>query len=430
MNRTDAVAAHMITDSAHSLVASVVREAQADQLDLVTQLVDGVFEQERHFHGDETMRDELERAAHALTVASLELLRDPDKPIEVVQQVLPIVAAYVQRGHPLSILVQAYRVGQTIFFKAWLDRLTARASDTTTLSDAIRWTYDRFFLFMNTMLAASSDEYMRQEKAWRKRTDARRARLVRDILDGARPDSDVVHGILRHDLSCFQLALVICLSPEASFDVTDESMVEVARGLATEVGSPGVLTVSAGPTTVYAWISCRNIPDVTALGSKTKVPDDLILTVGSPARGVDGFCSSHLEAQAAHRVARMFESPPRITRYGEIAPIAMLKEDPAALARFVAYELGGLTARDQGTAIIRDTLRVALEESLNASRTAARIFVHKNTVLYRLRRAEDLRRRPISDDRLGLELALQIVERFGETLLDGVVSKPPSGLRR
>ena len=56
---------------------------------------------------------------------------------------------------------------------------------------------------------------------------------------------------------------------------------------------------------------------------------------------------------------------------------------------------------------------VWLREGGNASRAADRLQTHKNTVRNRVQRAEELIGRPLEEDRLGLELALTMVQRVG-----------------
>ena len=65
------------------------------------------------------------------------------------------------------------------------------------------------------------------------------------------------------------------------------------------------------------------------------------------------------------------------------------------------------------TARLRETLLAWLAEGGNARRAAERLHAHKNTVLYRLQRAQQILGRPLDEDRGDLELALAAVERLG-----------------
>jgi len=60
---------------------------------------------------------------------------------------------------------------------------------------------------------------------------------------------------------------------------------------------------------------------------------------------------------------------------------------------------------------VRATVRVYLQENGNQACTARRLGVHVNTVAYRLRRAEQLLGRRVTDRRFDLEAALLLHAR-------------------
>jgi hypothetical protein len=92
---------------------------------------------------------------------------------------------------------------------------------------------------------------------------------------------------------------------------------------------------------------------------------------------------------------------------------AMTREDPEVIGDFMHRQLSGLAAADLTTRRIRESVLVWLHEGCSATRAAARLHTHKNTVLYRLQRAEDILGHALTEDRLGLELALTLAERIG-----------------
>ena len=57
---------------------------------------------------------------------------------------------------------------------------------------------------------------------------------------------------------------------------------------------------------------------------------------------------------------------------------------------------------------LRETLRVHLREGSSASASARALFAHRNTVLNRLGRAQELLPRALEDSRLDVALALEI----------------------
>jgi DNA-binding PucR family transcriptional regulator len=59
---------------------------------------------------------------------------------------------------------------------------------------------------------------------------------------------------------------------------------------------------------------------------------------------------------------------------------------------------------------LRATVRAYCEENASPVRTARRLGVHQNTIVYRVNRAEELLGRPIADRRLELEVALRLAD--------------------
>ena len=78
--------------------------------------------------------------------------------------------------------------------------------------------------------------------------------------------------------------------------------------------------------------------------------------------------------------------------------------------------LDGLMGDDDSSARLRDTLLTFLDAQGSYTDAAARMHVHKNTVHYRIRKAEEILGRSVAHNRLETELALTICAQLG---LDG-----------
>ncbi len=71
------------------------------------------------------------------------------------------------------------------------------------------------------------------------------------------------------------------------------------------------------------------------------------------------------------------------------------------------------------------TLRVFLQENGSYKSAAERLVLHKNTVQYRVRKAEESMRRPVVQDRLRIELALLATQWLGTAVLRSVARPRP-----
>lgn len=179
------------------------------------------------------------------------------------------------------------------------------------------------------------------------------------------------------------------------------------------MGCDQIFKVMIAPNVLWAWGSVRTADDL-HLEPPTQC-NGWTLAVGLPGRGTAGFIASHDEARALQRVAMMagWRNLGRILPYDRYGAVAELAARPERLQRFLEVQLGGLLG-DGG----RETdLRSTMLEYLNVNRSqyaaARRLHVSKNTVSYRLRRAEEILGRDIGEDLSPLHTALLATDILG-----------------
>jgi DNA-binding PucR family transcriptional regulator len=62
---------------------------------------------------------------------------------------------------------------------------------------------------------------------------------------------------------------------------------------------------------------------------------------------------------------------------------------------------------------LRETVRIFLDARGSFTDAAARMHVHKNTVHYRVRKAEEILGHPLTENRLEIEVALLVCDQLG-----------------
>jgi DNA-binding PucR family transcriptional regulator len=135
--------------------------------------------------------------------------------------------------------------------------------------------------------------------------------------------------------------------------------------------------------------------------------------IGNCGDGLAGMADSHEQARIARRLAELREvRSGTVVAYRTGGLTALLAADPAEAVRFAEAELGDLVAGTDVAARLRATLRAYLEENLSPARASRRLGIHQNTVVYRVKRAEELLGHEIEPRRLQLEIALRVAEMF------------------
>jgi hypothetical protein len=236
------------------------------------------------------------------------------------------------------------------------------------------------------------------------------------MLAGEQVDSRAATDKLRYDVSRRHLAMIVWAQGGDAL-IEPGSLEAAAATLAAGLGGGPVLTIAIGERVVWAWTSGSTLSD-------DPPPSGLVLghglraAIGVSGDGPEGMVASHEKAREARRVAELVDVPEgSVVSYHAVSLTALLTSVPAAAVGFAESELGPLAEHSDNAEKLRATLAVYCAENLSAVRTARRMHVHQNTVVYRVKQAEEILGRPVEQRRLELEVALRIA--------DGLQRPPP-----
>jgi DNA-binding PucR family transcriptional regulator len=191
-------------------------------------------------------------------------------------------------------------------------------------------------------------------------------------------------------------------------------MVGVANAVAQGLGAKRPLTMVAGSRDLWCWAATPGEPDLAQLSQlePTLQEAGMQAAIGLPRPGVEGFRTSHSEARAAQTLALGASAITALIQYADVELLCLVAAEEPLMRRMVAREIGQLGGADKNLALVRDTV-LAYLTTLNVEATAEQLFVHKNTVRYRIARAEELLGHPLLERSTQLELALRWVALFG-----------------
>ena len=143
--------------------------------------------------------------------------------------------------------------------------------------------------------------------------------------------------------------------------------------------------------------------------------DEVIVGVGRPRSGPQGVRQSHREAEHALRISARLKAPRSVATFSDLGLHRLLvaMTQHAELDDFYEHTAGALVAYDDRTGSgLMDTLDAFFHCHGSPTDTAQRLHLHRNTVLYRLRRIEEIGGLRLDDPatRLNLHLCLRIRE--------------------
>jgi DNA-binding PucR family transcriptional regulator len=337
-----------------------------------------------------------------------------------------------QRGTPLTALLRAYRLGHTCFSDWLLVELARQADDAAMITAAT--------LRMSKIVAGYVDQtseeivaaYTYEREHWLRNRSAARAARIRDLLSGERVNAAATEATLGYRLRQYHVGLV-CWAGDATAAVDNITRLEHAIGhVAAEVATSGdPVFLPRDESSAWAWLplGIRDRFDAAAAAA-AGADGDLHFAFGDAARGSAGFRLTHQQALAAQAVALAAGRAPRVVTFGEVAPVAMMLGSADLLRAWVLATLGGLATDDEHHARLRDTLLVFLQSGGSYKATAEQLTLHKNTVQYRIRKAEESMGRP-AGSRYDVELALRAGQWLGSAVLQPAKerSAAPAGVR-
>lgn len=151
------------------------------------------------------------------------------------------------------------------------------------------------------------------------------------------------------------------------------------------------------------------------------------IAFGAPSPGIEGFRVTRIQAEQAAAVAQVSTTgDARAVSYTDdgIPVIARLAEDIWTTRRWVHEVLGELARDTADASRQRETVRVFLETAENYTETATRLLLHRNSVKYRLTKAEDSLGRRLGSKRLDTQLALATCHLLGSVVLASTDEHP------
>jgi DNA-binding PucR family transcriptional regulator len=321
------------------------------------------------------------------------------------------------RRAPLSAVLRGYRLGVEHWLRWCTPVIEARlaAADQADELQRAAQVAIRYGDHLSERVAA---EYERELQGQALAGVAHRSELVRALLAGEPVELERASTSLGYPLRGRHLAVALSLDrpSERALPMLEAEV----RALAGRVGASAQLTIPSGLTSVHAWLALART--TWTLGAPAQ--DGILVGLGTAGESIEGFRHSHTQAKRALDVARLARTGRfgPVVRYEQVRLLDVLSQDMSLARDFVIAELGGLASTDARAQELRTTLLEFLAANRSYQAVARSSHLHKNTVVKRVARAEQLIGAPISDRQLEVQTALQLADVFDDRLLTATIS--------
>ena len=327
-----------------------------------------------------------------------------------------LALSLARRGMDLGTLLKVYRVGNQAVFNAFTKTIHAAGEDAPARDEVLVFIWTRAARWLDDAVEALTETFVGERQRLRDTAATRRAESIGALLGANPPAARATEGALAHSLQHWQTAGIAWADENLGGGPSE--ITDISGELGKALGAPPPLTTMAGNRDLWWWAATTRSPDLQALSDLREELDrrGLRVAVGRPGTGIAGFRSSHAEARAAQALALRSSATPRLTCFADVELLCLVADQPELTHRMVEREAGALVGDDKNLDVLRETVLTHLQ-TFSVEATAEAMFVHKNTVRYRIARAEELLGHPLTERSTWLELALRWIAYFGPSTL-------------
>lgn len=304
-----------------------------------------------------------------------------------------------EQGVPLDAVLHAFRMGGAMVWQDLVDETARRDPDDVRLLVHVAadvWN------FVDEHCGIVADAYRQAERRLSWRRENRQRLMVAALLDGTARIADLAEA-----------AAMLGLPEQGRYAVL--AVAGAPRGPGAAARPPLALPAAPvlwhpGPDVEFAVLPLAGTPgELSALATALDLPAGARAGMGSAVEGLAALGDARRLAETALRAC---PATGGTVLLDEHLPDALVVSSPALAEALADRVLGPLDRLDPADRdVIVETLTVWLDADGSAQRAGARLYCHRNTVLNRLRRFEQLTGRCLTRPRDAVEVSLALAAR-------------------
>jgi len=318
-----------------------------------------------------------------------------DRPLPIPTVLLAQARLAARHGVMLETVLRRYLAGYTLLGDFLIEESERGGSlNGTSLKRLLRVQA----ALLDRLIAAVCEEYALEATMRRNSAEQRRAEQIERLLAGERIEPTE----LAYDFeACHHIGVTVS-GPKA---------VELVSCLVTALDCRS-LVLKREEGTVWAWFGSRHGIDVDEIKRQLpqRLPPNVSVAVGEPAKGLAGWALTHRQAKAALAIARAESKG--FVRYTEVALLSSMLQDDLLATSLRRLYLVPLLEKGKEGEVLCEALRAYFAAERNVSSAAAALGVSRRTVANRLRVVEHCIGQPLGAVLTEMDAALRLDE-FG-----------------
>ncbi|WP_448176474.1 PucR family transcriptional regulator [Pseudomonas putida] len=331
-------------------------------------------------------------------------LQRPGEPVEpYVSADMVDTARELARRGVSELLMNVARSTQNAAWDLWMKMAFSLTQDPAVLEEFLEVSSRSISEFIDSNMRVVTQIILEEKSAQAHDDPIDKRSLVSRLLDGRDVDTEQFGRRLGYSLAQRHHA---CLVWSETPDAEIRPLEDMARALAQLTGTVAPLIVFAGPATLWAWSNATKPLDLNLLQGVARQFPKIRAAIGSAGAGMNGFRRSHLEALTTQRLMGRLAGSPAVATIDQVRMVSLMTQDARAARQFVLSTLGRLATEPT---VLQHSLHAFLGNGCNITQTAEVLGTHRNTLLRRLERAQDLLPIPFGDHRIQIAAALELV---------------------
>lgn len=320
----------------------------------------------------------------------------------------------VRRGLDARAL-DSYRTSQAIAWRWWMMTCFTLTDDRDELRELLDLTSRSISAYIDDSIEALAVRIDAERDELTAGSHAERMTAVSLLLEGAPIPPARAQAQLGYPLDGDHTAAVLWTEPAAHDEhqpaaEPSRQLEAAAEALMRASDATRRLVIVATAASLWVWLPTATRPREEELARALRATPDVHIAIGRASRDLDGFRRSHLDAVTTQRLLSRLAAATRIAHYDDVQLVALLTGDLARADEFVRDTLGPLATAEPE---LRHTVSTFVQQQFNTSRTAEMLYTHRNTIVRRLARADELLPRPLTENLLPVAAALDIVRLRG-----------------
>lgn len=320
----------------------------------------------------------------------------------------------VHLGIPLTSTVGGLRRTGHVWKSAFIE-LTLRESPGPQAAELLSRVDRALSTYFDALVDDNSKNWAEEHRRLSDRRTLGQRQLVERVIAGRAVDDGMVAETIGVRANDEHVALILTADAQADGPMLDFAAFRVALERAFPTFT--VTFLPSDSLTVWVFVSGQKVPLGRIVEAASQSLADLpgaLVSIGLVASGTAGLRASHLTARAAHSLNLLTAKVGPVVSFAEHGLLCLVAQQPELARWFVEFEVGALRSTGAQRDELHETLRTLIGFNGSLVRTSEALFIHRNTIAYRLKKIEDaLGRDPLARP-AETGTALVLAELLGE----------------